>query len=175
MSVFFIGLLSLFSLTSGDVLDCSSLAGADKQDYAGNDLFVYADNSRACIVEISSGECIALFQGNGKDHSLVSRIFTFDIITGVYNSYWHKVPGDVTLIMATEYDFGEHVNMSTCSIETGSYSMNVTGFLNCSDAREFLVDDYDDHGSFRTTVAMVAIVYFFIALLVSCFCCDRRV
>lgn len=137
----FITVLSFFSLVSGEFLDCSALAGADLQGFTGRGLSVYADDYRACIVDISSGDCIALFQGDGRDHSLVSRVLTFDLVTSVYSLYWRDVAGDAALSMATEYDFGQHLNISACSIETDTFEMEAVGFVNCSDVREFLVDE----------------------------------
>lgn len=159
MSLFFIGVLSFFSLVSGEFLDCSALAGADLQDFTGRGLSVYADDYSACIVDLSSGECIALFQGDGRDHSLVTRVFTLDLVTYVYRKYWREVPGDVASNMATEYDFDQHLNISACSIETDAYEMEAVGFVNCSDVREFLVDEYDDDSSSIWTAFIVVLAY----------------
>ncbi|CAM9179306.1 unnamed protein product [Ectocarpus sp. 12 AP-2014] len=167
MSVFIIGILSICSLVSGEFLDCSALAGADLQGFTGRGLSVYADDYSACIVDISFGDCIALFQGDGRDPSLVSRVFTFDLVTYVYREYWREVPGDVAFSMATEYDFGEHLNISACSIVTASYSMEASGLVNCSDVREFLVDEYDDDHSFKMTVFLAVMVYVCVVLLAS--------
>lgn len=173
----FITVLSFFSLVSGELLDCSALARADLQGYAGRGLSVYANDYGACIVDISSGECIALFQGDGRDHSFVSRVFTFDLVTYVYSSYWREVPGDVAFSMATEYDFGEHLNISACSIETDAYEMDAVGFVNCSDVREFLVDEYDDDSSSIWTVVIVVLAYCCVVGLASIvfFVCVMRI
>lgn len=141
-------LLPLLSLVSGELLDCSALDGAELQGLTGGDYFVYANDYRACVVDIESGECIALFQGDGRDFSFASRV-TFDRNTAVYDSCWREVPGDVATRMATEYDFGQHMNLSMCYIETDADVLEASGFVNCSDAREFLVDEYDDDDRFE--------------------------
>lgn len=167
MSVFFTATI-LFSLVSGESLaslDCSALVGANLQDYTATGLSVYEKDYGACIVETSSGECIALFEGNGKDHSTVSRILTFDIVTEQYEEYWRKVPSDVAFVMATEYDFGQHGNISACSIETGSYLLDASGFVGCSDVKELLEDEYDDSYAFDTTVIFAAVLYLCIAMM----------
>ncbi|CAN0241352.1 unnamed protein product [Ectocarpus sp. 6 AP-2014] len=171
--------LSLVSAESLVSLDCSALTGANLQDYTATGLSVYEKGYRACIVETSSGECIALFEGNGKDHSTISRILTFDIATEQYEEYWRKVPGDVAFAMATEYDFGQHRNISACSVETGSYILDASGFVGCSDVKEFLEDEYDDSYAFDTTVIFTAVLYLCIAFLaitlffVSRICCSK--
>ena len=158
-------LLSLVSLVRSASLDCGAFVGANLQDYTATGLSVYEKDYGACIVETSSGECIALFEGDGKDHSTASRILTFDIATDQYEEYWRKVPGDVAFVMATGYDFGQHGNISACSVETGSYILDASGFVGCSDVKEILEDEYDDSYAFDTTVIFTAVLYLSIAIM----------
>lgn len=174
-----IGLLCLLSLVAGESLDCSALVGAELQDFTGTGFDVYAKSYAACIVESTSGECIALFEGDGEDHSIVYRIFTFDVVSDQYEEYWRNVPRDVAFAMASDHDFGQHGNISTCTIETGSYILDASGFVGCADAKKHLEDEYDDSHAFNTTVALVLVIYVGIALVVftvllsCCICCSK--
>lgn len=117
------------SLVSGAGLDCSALAGADLKGFTGTGFSVYANDYESCVVEGSSGDCIALLHGDGRDHSTATRVLTLDIVTYMYDWCWSEVPGDVAWDMAAEYDFGQHLNVSMCLIETDSYLMEGDGFF----------------------------------------------
>lgn len=172
-------LLSVILLVSGE-LDCSALTGAELQEYTGSSLSVYAENYGAAIVDAASNECIALFRGESRGHSRISRIFTFGVNDKSYRDYWREFPGDVAWRMALNYDFDlSERNIYSCTTTFPDlYTLQTTGFLDCSDMQAIHEDEFDEEEGLVLTVVVVSVAYICIALVIftivfSCCICKK--